>query len=93
MDKFTVDSAKEESPKDIQKIVYDKDDNVLFGSSMTKGKVKYTYVPAEYMEEGVDFIVTVGIDYDGKGNKNLPKDAEMMHFDDLHKRFTTNQFK
>lgn len=92
MEKYTINNAKEKASETIKKIVYDKDDNVLFGSSMIKGKVKYTYVPAEYMENKVDFIVGVGIDYDGKGNKNLPKNAELMTFNDLHKRFTDNEF-
>ena len=92
MEKFNTDNAKEKAPESLRKIVYDKDDNVLFGSRMTKGKVKYAYIPAEHMESGVDFIVKVSIDYDGKGNKGLPKDAEKMHFEDLYKRFTTNEF-
>lgn len=92
MEKYTVDNAREKAPKSIRKIVYDKDDRVLMGSRMTKGKVEYGYVPAEFMEKGVDFIVSTSISYDGKGNKNLPKNAEKMHFEDLHKRFTTNEF-
>lgn len=92
MKKYTIDNARKEAPEAIKKVIYDKDDNVLFGNTMTKGKVKYTYVPAEHMEENVDFIVGTEVSYDGKGNKGLPRTAEKMHFEDLHKRFTTNEF-
>lgn len=40
--KFTIENAKEKCPKYLLKIVYDKDDNVLFGSRYTKGKALVT---------------------------------------------------
>lgn len=91
MEKYTIDNAYK-APKSLRKTIYDKDDRVLMGSNMTKGKVMYHYIPAEHMEKSIDFIVTTEVSYDGKGNKGLPKDAEKMHFEDLHKRFTTNEF-
>lgn len=86
------DNNLKEAPNYILKKVYDTDDNVLFGSSMTKGKVAYNYIPAEHMEDGVDRIVHTSISYDGKGNADLPEDAELMAFEELPKRFTNNEF-
>jgi len=79
-------------PKSIKKIIYDKDDDVLFGSRMTKGKVMYEYIPGEFMTTGRDYICGSSCTYDGKGNVNLPKDAELMHYSELKDRFTDNTF-
>lgn len=79
-------------PKELIKSIYDKNDNVLFGSNYVKGKVHYDYVEGCYAKDGIPFILSVGIDYDGKGNKDLPEDAIIMNFSDLPKMFPNNQF-
>lgn len=83
---------KDKFPEELLKKVYDKDDNVLFGSSVVKGKVYYTYIPGEYMDTGRPYIIFTGISYDGKGNADLPKDALIMPFKKLPEMFTENQF-
>jgi len=88
---YTTDNANT-CPADKLKKVYDKDDNVLFGSRMTKGKVSYNYVPAELMTTGRPFIVNSSISYDGKGNKDLPKDVILKDFSELPEMFPDNTF-
>jgi UDP:flavonoid glycosyltransferase YjiC (YdhE family) len=83
---------RNEVPANIQKQVYDRNDDVLFGSAMVKGKVMYNYIPGELMTTGRPFIVSVAISYDGVGNKDLPKDAIIMNFVDLPNMFPDNQF-
>lgn len=74
-------------------IVYDSDDRVLFGTNFTKGKVTYSYIPAKFMETGNRYIVHSSINYDGKGNVDLPQDAEIIAFEHLYKTFPDNDFK
>lgn len=83
---------RREIPDNLMKVIYDKDDDVLFGSRYVKGKVMYKYLPAELMEDGIPFIVTVSVSYDGKGNSNLPPDADIRNYTDLPKVFTNNKF-
>lgn len=79
-------------PTELLKKVYDTDDNVLFGSSIVKGKVYYTYIAAEYTTTGNPYIINVGIDYDGKGNKDLPKDTILIPYHNLPTMFPDNKF-
>jgi hypothetical protein len=79
-------------PENLLKKVFDKDDNVLFGSNYTKGKVSYNYIPAEYMTTGRPFIIHTSILYDGKGNKDLPKDSLIMTYKELKTMFPDNEF-
>lgn len=93
--KWTIDmrtKAQESFPKNLIGIVYDKNDSVLFGSSMTKGKVQYNYIPAEYMDTGRPFIISVSVLYDGKGNSDLPENTLFMNYRDLPKMFPDNIF-
>ena len=80
-------------PEELLKQVYDKDDRVLLGSSVIKGKVVYSYIPEVFMEDGIPLIINTQVSYDGKGNSDLPEDAELMHFRDLKHKFTNNNFK
>lgn len=82
--------AQKEFPKELIKSVYDKNDRVLFGSATTKGKVHYDYIPGEFMSTGRDFILSVGVDYDGKGNDDLPEGSRMASFNELKKLFPDN---
>jgi len=89
--KYTKETSKT-CPANLLKKVYDADDNVLFGSSMVKGKVSYNYIPGELMDTGVPYIVNTTISYDGIGNKDLPKDSIIMAFSELPNMFTNNKF-
>ena len=94
--KWTVDmrsKAQKEFPESLIGIVYDKNDNVLFGSSYTKGKVQYNYIPSEYMNTGRPFIISVSVTYDGKGNSDLPDNSLFMDYCDLPKMFPDNEFQ
>ena len=79
-------------PKELIKSVYDVDDNVLFGSSYVKGKVGYNYMEGEYTKDGIPFIISVSVSYDGKGNLDLPEGSLIMPYRDLHKMFPNNEF-
>jgi hypothetical protein len=79
-------------PKELIKSVYDENDNVLFGSSYVKGKVYYNYIEGYFTKDGIPFIVSVGINYDGKGNSDLPDDALVMSYYELPKMFPNNKF-
>lgn len=89
---FIIETAKNCSSYNLKKI-YDKDDNVLFGNRYIKGKVSYNYVPAELMETGNPYIISISICYDGKGNEDLPADAIIMEFRELHNMFPDNVFE
>lgn len=79
-------------PKEFIKSIYDTNDNVLFGSSYVKGKVHYDYMDGYYTKDGIPFIISVGIKYDGKGNSDLPEDAIKMPFSQLPHMFPNNIF-
>lgn len=95
--KYSVDDRKSGEvkgfPKEFIKSVYDTNDDVLFGSSYTKGKVHYDYMEGYFTKDGVPFIISVGIKYDGKGNSDLPEDAIKMPFNQLPSMFPNNTFK
>jgi len=86
------DNLRKVFPKELLKKIYDKNDNVLFGSNMTKGKVTYNYIPGEFMIDGVPFIISTSCLYDGKGNSDLPEDVEIMSYNDLKFKFTNNEY-
>lgn len=79
----------------IVKHCYDDDTRVLFGSKWTRGSVSYSYIPAEYMEEGIPFIINSSISYDGgKDYDRAIKGGVMhMHFKELPTVFTMNTFE
>jgi len=82
-----------ELPEQFLKKIYDADDNVLFGSHYIKGKVYYAYIDGFFMKDGVPHILQAGIEYDGKGNTDLPEGAILMAYSDLPKMFPNNTFR
>lgn len=84
--------AQKEFPKELLGIVYDKNDTVLFGSSYTKGRIEYHFIPAEYTKANIPIIISSSCCYDGKGNKDLPNDAILMYFNELPSVFKLNKF-
>lgn len=89
---YTLKNAKEKCPSNLLKKIYDKDDNVLFGFGYIKGKVIYNYVPAELMETGRPFIVSVSLVCDGIGNVDLSSDTVFMNYSELPEMFPDNKF-
>lgn len=81
-----------ELPEEFLKKIYDTDDNVLFGSHYIKGKVYYQYIDGFFMKDGVPYILSSGILYDGVGNSDLPEGTLIMAFEDLPKMFPNNKF-
>lgn len=80
-------------PDSLKGIIYDTNDNVLFGSNVVKGKVMYFYIPGEYMETGRPYYYCTSISYDGKGNSDLPEGAVLMPHKNLKNMFVDNTNK
>lgn len=59
-------------PKEIISRFYDENDNVLFGSSMTKGLVSYKYIDGKFSTDGKPIFLGTSILYDGQGNAKCP---------------------
>lgn len=78
-------------PERLTEKIYDKDQNVLFGSKMTKGIVYYVYVPAKFMKTGRDYILSSGITYNGVGCDL--SDVRSAHYHELKELFPDNSFE
>ena len=78
----------------ITKRCYDRDQACLFGSSMKRSTVYYEYIPADFMEEGVPFIIGSGITYDGgkEQDKAVKDGAMVLSFKELPSVFKLNKF-
>lgn len=81
-----------ELPKEFIKRIYDVRDDVLFGCHVIKGKIYYEYIDGFFMKDGVPYILSSGILYDGVGNSDLPEGTLIMAFEDLPKMFPNNKF-
>lgn len=78
-----------------QKKCWDKDQECLFGSHIYKASVCYNYIPAEFMEENVPYIISSSITYDGgKSQKEgIEKGDLSMYFHELKSVFILNKFQ
>jgi len=74
-------------PDELISTVYHKDDNVLFGSAIVKGKVMYKYIDAKYTKGDKPLYLYVTISYDGKGNCNLPEEATILTQEEMNSFF------
>lgn len=76
---------KKDIPETLISKIYNEDDNVLFGSCYTKGKVSFHYLDGKYSTDGKHIYLHSSILYDGEGNSTLPKDAIIMSFNNIKK--------
>ena len=62
---------------------------------MCKSSIHYNYIPAEYMEENIPFIIGSSINYDGgESQKAGIKNGDLlMHYNELKNYFTLNKFE
>jgi len=74
-------------PKEHIGIIYDKDDNVLMGSSMGKGKVMYRYIKPEFVVQNKPIYIGWEVAYDGIGNKDLPDDVDVRNRKEVNEYF------
>lgn len=74
-------------PRELIKVLYDSDQNVLFGRAYTKGIVTYEYIPKEYTVDNKDLFLYSSISYNGKGCSLEDKDVTT--FEEAQKRFNT----
>ncbi len=64
--------VKDDIPNEIISRFYDKNDNVLFGSSMVKGLVSYEYIDGKFSTDGKHIFIRSSVFYDGYGNSRCP---------------------
>lgn len=76
---------KKNIPKELISKFYDKNDNVLFGASTTKGLVSYEYLDGKFSTDEKPIYISTSILYDGKGNKNCPNPELIKDFDWIKK--------
>jgi hypothetical protein len=76
---------KKDIPETLISKIYDENDNVLFGSCYTKGKVSFHYLDGKYSTDGKHIFICSSVLYDGEGNSTLPKDAIIMSFNNIKK--------
>ena len=102
MEKFKQTDDFEQIAKDsyyrisgIIKKCYDKDQQALFGSSTHRSSIYYTYIPAEFMEEGIPFIISSGVSYDGgkEQDKAVAEGAMLLTYKELPLVFRNNTFQ
>ena len=72
---------KKDIPEEIVSRFYDKDDNVLFGSSFVKGLVSYEYLDGKFSTDGKHIFICSSVLYDGKGNEKCPNPELIKPFD------------
>lgn len=77
-----------------QKICWDGDHAALFGSQIVKSSIGYYYIPAEFMEENIPYIIGSFVSYDGgkKQKEGMEKGDLCSSFKDLKNIFTLNNF-
>jgi hypothetical protein len=77
-------------PHELRKEIYDRNQSVLFGSSMTKGTIKYHYIPKDYTVNGVPLLINWSCAYDGGCDL---EGKQVVSWHELEKIFTENKFK
>lgn len=75
------DMNRKNVPKEIISVFYDLNDNVLFGSDMTKGLVTYSYLESKFSIDNKPIYLHCSISYDGKGNANCPDKTLIRSFE------------
>jgi len=77
-------------PKELIKILYDKDQRTLFGSSMTKAIIKHRYIAKEYTINGNDLYMGWEQNFNGVGCDLIGK--ETIDWNGLKRRFIESKF-
>lgn len=79
-DKESVGKFGKNPPDEIVSSFFDRNDNVLFGSSMVKGKVEYRYLEGKFSKDGKPIYLGCSISYDGKGNEGVEDKSRIKSF-------------
>lgn len=72
---------KRQIPKEIKSVFYDKNDRVLFGSTMIKGLVSYEFLEGKFSIDQKPIYLGSSVLYDGKGNESCPNPELIKDFD------------
>lgn len=70
-------------PDEIKSVFYDEDDNVLFGSIMTKGLVSYTFIEGKFSTDGKPIYLHSSVDYNRNGNHSCPNPKLIKPFKEI----------
>lgn len=81
----------EKFPKELIRYYYDVNQNVLFGSKIIKGIVKYPYIPKQFTKNGNPICLGVSILYNETGCDL--SDKQIINWKDLKEIFPENTFK
>lgn len=65
--KWKLSDNLKDFPKELLQIFYDENQNVLFGSSMSRGIVTYNIIPKEYTIDNVAIYSSSCVSYNGEG--------------------------
>ena len=71
--KWSLEDDLKEFPEELLWTLYDENQNVQFGSSMTKGIVTYNIIPKEYTINGIPLYSGSTVSYNGEGCELLDK--------------------
>lgn len=73
---------------------YDKNQMALYGSQQKRSTIFYEYIPAEFMEENIPYIIGSSVFYDGgeEQTKAVSEGAMCLSFEELKTVFTNNKF-
>jgi len=69
---------RDDVPEEIKSVFYDINDNVQFGSGMTKGLVSYIYLDGKFSIDKKPIYLGCSISYDGKGNSGLTEEQKQL---------------
>lgn len=82
-----------EFPKELLRVIYNKEDDLKFNNKIIKGKIEYHFVPGRYMQTGKPFYLHTEYIYDNEGNSTLPEDTIFVEFKDLPVIFPHNRIE
>lgn len=73
LNKWSLKDNLKEFPKELLLTLYDENQNVQFGSNITKGIVTYNIIPKDYTINGIPLYLSSSISYNGEGCELLDK--------------------
>jgi len=88
--KWKITDDFKQFPKELIKILYDREQRTQFGSGMTRAIIKHKYIAKDYTVNGNDLYMGWKQNYNGKGCDLTGKDT--IQWSEMAKRFPENEF-